>query len=156
MEGRGRADNVSLLQLFMALGGGGVTFFPSISNQTISGACTSPCTATAGWQANANGHARKNINGTWSNIAGEWLRPSFDGDEADRFEVRATEFSQSGAATRTGTMNTWQPLTLTRSWTIVTSTGGVKDWVIDFEIREIADTGNTDTARITMLVEEIF
>lgn len=128
---------------------------PTIANRTVSHADVSaPFDSRAGWRTLANGNSQRGTGSgslTWANNAGEWISEADDG----RYEISATEVSQTGAATRTGTMDTFLACSSTRPWTIVTTTSGLKDWVIDITIREILDTGNSDTARITLLVEGV-
>ena len=73
------------------------------------------------------------------------------------FEISWVEVSSSGAFTKispfaASSFNTWDG---TKTWEARTTTAGLKDWIIDVTVREIADTGNTDTVRYTMLVEGV-
>lgn len=81
----------------------------------------------------------------------EWQNP-VGGATASDYEVRATEVSQTGVATRTGTMNTWLNLGTDRTWTLTANnpSQGVRTWVIDFEIRDVATSTVQATARITL------
>ena len=120
---------------------------------------TEPSPATnrpvAGWRANTNGaaeHAAWDTGGSanWliTLTAPDWLLRG----SASAFELRATEVSQSGTATRTGTLGTWQALSSTRTYQIEKSTtsDGTVSWELDIEIREIANPANIVTGRITL------
>lgn len=114
----------------------------------------------AGWRANASGLAQSATGDTGGALSWittftspDWLKPP-DGGDADSYEIRATEVSQSGgAATRLGTMDTWLALTSTRFWTIQRTalTNGTSEWVIDFEIRTIGASPTDEvTGRVTL------
>jgi hypothetical protein len=81
---------------------------------------------------------------------GTWLLSGVNSD----YEIRATEVSQSGSATRTGTLNTWMAMSSDRTWRITKTSGtGVTDWVLDMEIRPAGGGANLDTCRITLTAE---
>ena len=64
------------------------------------------------------------------------------------FEVRATLVSGTSPAGLS--MNTWYGLGSNRVWTMGRSSTGTTTGVVDFEIREISNTVNTETVRVTL------
>ncbi len=69
------------------------------------------------------------------------------------YELRATQVSASGTATRTGTLNTFLSLGSTIDFSISTSTLGFKDWVLDIDIREASGGLIVATERLDLQVE---
>ena len=89
---------------------------------------------------------------TWAND-GDALSPDSCGHAL--FEISWTEISDDGVNSKTSpfaadAFNTWDN---TKTWFAARTANGLRTWVIDVTVREIADVSNTDTVRITMNVE---
>ncbi len=90
---------------------------------------------------------------------GDWLSDvsGLPGD-AGNYEIYATLISEGWnpdtgtTGSTTGTFNTWLALSTDRTWTASATAGGDAQWqaVIQFQIREIANTANTDTIQVTL------
>lgn len=83
----------------------------------------------------------------------EWITGFPDTVEAALYECFVTEVSQSGAATRTGTMDIWIDCATAdsnRIWEITKSTSGDADWVVTLSIRSKSSMTVWDTATMTM------
>lgn len=83
----------------------------------------------------------------------QWITGFPDTDEAALYECRATEVSQNGAATRTGTLGTWidcATADANREWEITKSNSGDADWEILLSIRSKSSMTVHDTATMTM------
>lgn len=99
------------------------------------------------WQDGTHTYLRGILsNGSYT----DWLDTAPDAGSAADFEIRATEVSNTGSATRTGTLDTWLALSSNRSWKIEGSTSGDKTWTLDFEIRDIYSNIVRATARYTL------
>lgn len=60
---------------------------------------------------------------------------------AGQYEIRATQISSFGTASRSGTLNTWENLGTTRGWGISVSgftSTGLRSWALTIDIRETA------------------
>jgi len=149
--------------ILAALGPAGLSAAPAIAtlsasnNDVYTSQQFDPATnrPVAGWRANTNGNAEHDVWDTggsaiWeaSMTTPDWLTSGL----ASQFELQAVEFSQSGTATRLGTLNSFGTLTSTFTYSIEKSTTsvGTTQWVLDIEIREILNTSNTVSARITL------
>ncbi len=113
----------------------------------------------AGWRANLSGAAESATGNsgapvTWVTTftTPDWIVPA---DGMELFEIEAVQVSQTGGGSLSGTINGFNALSSTRSWTIerTATTAGISSWVIDFEIREILDTLNTVSGRVTLEAE---
>lgn len=117
-------------------------FLVNITDQTVE-TIVEGAGATATYTLGTDGVAKNN----GATITGQWLSPA-DATEADLYECQATLVSGTLSA---GTTGTWQALTADRNWSVSRPVLGVKECVIDVEIRKIADPAIIlGTARITL------
>lgn len=89
----------------------------------------------------------------------EWITGFPDFVEAALYECFVTEVSQSNAATRTGTMDTWIDCATAdsnRIWEITKSTSGDADWVLTLSIRSKISMTVHDSATITLQLVDGF
>ena len=83
----------------------------------------------------------------------QWITGFPDFVEADLYECLVSETSQNGAATRTGTMDTWidcGTADSNRVWEITKSFSGDADWVLVVSVRSKISETVHDSATITM------
>lgn len=132
-------------QAILASGATGSTppaFVVNITNQAVLSTNTG-ASATAIYTLGTDGVAENN----GVAITGQWLSPA-DATEADLYECQATLVSGTLSA---GTTGTWQALTADRSWSVTRFIAGIKECVIDVQIRKISDPAIIlGTARITL------
>jgi len=122
----------------------------TLSTKTIGSAAISPATCIIGIYLQNDGQAKRNVNGSYIDISGEWLSSVAAGNGTG-YSVRATEVSSSGTFTKNGTMNSWLALSTTREWDGTKSSGtGNYQWVIDLAISDDGGSTTLLTARITM------
>lgn len=88
------------------------------------------------WRARSTGVADffKGQTGSYTTLTNEWLQSLAAGDAAANYEIRATEVSRSGAATRVGTLGTWLSLSSDREWQMLDQ-AETASWVLTLEIR---------------------
>jgi len=114
----------------------------------------------AGWRANLNGNAESEETNTGAGenwvttfTTPDWIVPV---EGMDLFEIEATQFSQTGGGSLSGEVGLgFNDLGSTRTWTITrtSASAGVSQWVLDLVIREILDTGNSVSGRVTLEAE---
>ncbi len=122
----------------------------NIFDHTVEDIRTNPDNPDSRWSTMLNGDIEEYESDGGSVVIGDWLLSGVNSD----YEIRATEVSQSGTATRTGTLNTWLVMSSDRTWRITKTSGsGTADWIIDMEIRPAGGGANLDTCRITLNVE---
>ena len=118
---------------------------------------SAPWFSRAEWEANQSGFTRtKKGLDAFAFVGGdpnEWMDPA-DDTEADNYEIRFVEVSQSGSGTRVSpTLNSWFALTSSRAASIEKTNAGFADWVLDVSIRRIGTTTPVFTGRITLDLE---
>lgn len=120
-----------------------VIFVPdsTITEQFVSGS------ATAGIQFQSDGDV-VSTSGTPSSSLGDWIIPKSSAPGG--YEIRATV--TSGTLT-SGTANTWQALTSSRTWSITSSNSRTTQ--IFFEIRDGAGTV-VDDGTVTLVLDKVF
>lgn len=121
-----------------------------LTNTSASKTSGDPTDARAGFRLNTSGDAQKGTGTTsvtYSNITGEWLVSGFS---ASDFECRATV--QSGDNPTTGTLNTWEALSSTRTWEQIQTSVGSRSGVLLIEIREAATGYVHASASVTLSV----
>jgi len=89
---------------------------------------------------------------TFFSDASNWSIVSGVGSQ---YELRATQISASGTATRTGTLNTFLSLGSNITFSISTNTLGFKNWVLSIEIREASGGLVVDTGPLDLSVEVV-
>ena len=100
--------------------------------------------ATSTFTLSSDGIARKTtVPGATVTFPGEWLLEG----TASQYQARATLVS--GTLT-SGTLNTWQALSTSRSWSKSTTAVGTVNTVINVQIRSIATNVVLDSADITL------
>lgn len=119
-------------------------------------------TATAAYILTTDGIAREEINqndGTdttiTQDIAGDnWWTGKPDAGIGTSFEVRATLNGGNAFGTFTGTLNTWEAITVDREWSLVNTSGGITEINANrsllIEIRDAATQTVQASATITL------
>lgn len=98
--------------------------------------------ATAVFTLNSNG----NYNSADAGGSGTWANDTVE--DASLFEARGVQISGD---TVTGADSVWRVLTGGQSYTLTSGTSGATlAGDIDVEVRQIANTNNTDTLRVTL------
>lgn len=123
----------------------------TISNQSISDLASG--TAYAYYTVNTNGQIQQStdINGTNPTNLEQWCTPVTG---ASNFEVRVSNVT--GAGLDTGTINTWLPLSSTRTWGMEESVSGQSKLTsFTVEIRKIGTSTILDSATIDLSVESL-
>lgn len=134
------------LQLTLTAEGGGGGARVLVTNQNIQSSGTGNA---AGYRLNSSGAAQKDAGvGSYSDISGEWM---LSGAAAD-YESRFTETS---GTVSTGSVGTWQALSSSRTWTVVTGVGTTKTCTGTISIRDAATLDVLDTASITLTCENL-
>lgn len=132
------------LTLMAESGGGGTRVL--VTNQNIESNGTGNA---AGYRLNSSGAAQKDAGaGSYSSISGEWM---LTGAAAD-YECRFHEIS---GTVSTGTVDTWQALSSTRTWTVTASIGTEKTCTGTVSIRDAVTLDVLDTATITLTCENL-
>lgn len=127
----------------------------TLTNQQPSSLGFGTVTTTAGAYFNTNGIYYNSANFVYTAVSGQWYDPTTTGIGSS-YQIRATQVSTSGTATRSGpTLNTWHALSTARHWYIQTNSLGYKSWVLDIEIRDASTLVVVASARYTMAVENI-
>lgn len=93
--------------------------------------------------------------GSWSsqNPGVEWIDDFCSGSASD-YEVRLSQTSSTGTATRTGpTLASFHTISATQQWTWTKTNVGSFSWTGTMTIREIANTSNTVSATVTISIE---
>lgn len=82
-----------------------------------------------------------------------WITPT--GYDITDYEAWWVEVSDSGVNAKVSPFaaSTWTTLGGHKIWYAQNTTVGIDTWVISISTREIADTSNTDTIQVTMMVE---
>ena len=119
----------------------------SLSNRTIA-AFQNGGTATAAIQLNSNGIAYQGKNGSFTTLAGEWLRSGAAGD----YESRWT--TTSGTLT-SGSNGAWENLGTTRTWTRNRVAVGGESCIGTLEIRRASDGLVITSATIELYAENV-
>lgn len=114
----------------------------SLSNTDAYKAAIDPDTATATYSLNASG-ALTATGGT----SGFWITPQ---SGMDLFEARAT---LNTGALSSGSVNTWLPLSTTRSWQTSQSGEGVQTANLSIQIRRASDVTVVASATVTVTAE---
>lgn len=112
-------------------------------------------TAVAGVHVQRDGYVDELVNGvSWvaQNGGTEWIDNNAS-DIGDDYEVKLTK--SSGTDPAGPTLGSWHTISTTREWTLTQTTWGVKTFSGTMEIREIADTGNSVSASVTITANNI-
>lgn len=120
-----------------------------LTDQTASHTTDPVTTATAKYQLNSSGVAKKTADATglFEDITGEWL---FDGLNSD-FECRFTKLSGTTLTTDPGT--SWLVLSTTREGRLAALGGENFTATYSVEIRRVVDTVVIATATITFVAD---
>ncbi len=165
---RGVSDNLMSLLLYLFNALQGIPFVVAFGGDLSRlGADTSPFDARAGVRLhNNNPNIHDGINPTGGGPIVTWtFRQTYitpnPNPNLDLFEYSWVEISRDGGVdiiVSPVAASTWQDLggTMKIWYARKTSSGAISAWVIDITVREKADTGNTDTIRMTMEVEGAF
>jgi hypothetical protein len=129
---------MTVRMMLMAMGGGPSV---SITNQSATHGVTVPSTATAGYKLLSTGAVQ--TKGASYADQETWLLAGLNSD----CECRATY--QSGDALSTGTMDTWEVLSSTRTWTLVATSGLEKNNTTLIEIRRASSGVVLDSCTVT-------
>lgn len=129
------------------LGSSGTSTITAQSTSVSAGSFNS---SNAGFQFTSSG-AQLNIRNGSQTIVGNWVTPP---SSADQWEIRA--ILTSGDAPIGASLNTWIPLTTTRTWELFgNSPGIILSAVMTFEFRrvggstpEVTVTGNTISVEV--------
>lgn len=89
------------------------------------------------------------------NSATDWIIPN--SSASSLYEIYATEFSGSGTGTpvKTGTMDSWLPMSSNRTWQLTNTSVGDYTWVIDVSIR-FNGGATLATGRFTLRAQQGF
>ena len=127
----------------------------TVSGQAINGAdVASPVDAGVRFGLDGNVFEDENAGFVQIDVVTNWFRPLtlLVGTE---YEIRATEQAQSGTATRTGTLNTWQTLDVNRDWNLQRALTGTATWDLLMEIRDAVTLIVLDSATYNLDAEVI-
>ena len=107
---------------------------------------SSPSSAQAVIRVDSDGKLYRTNGGTSVIYYSDWVSSLTEFTNSD-YEVRASYVS---GIVPVGTLNTWQPISSDRQWSLNRTANGVSTSVIDITIREIANSANFDTFRVTL------
>lgn len=117
-----------------------LSFLGGVSTSFISAVAVSVNASTIGEGASASvsfrtdGRQSTSENGS-ETVIGNWVSPSFS---ANDWEVRATLVN--GATPTVGTLDTWQDISVTRTWTVEVLIGDNALSTLTFDFRRKGDT----------------
>lgn len=96
-----------------------------------------------------NGTQFTTVNGS-NTVVGKWVLPELT---ADQWEIRTTLVS---GTTPSGTLNTWQPVSVNRTWGLSVSVPGVTaECILTFEFRKVGATDPEVTVSGNILSAEV-
>jgi hypothetical protein len=142
----------------VAPGGPAMTLALPATQQDANHSDADPADSYAGWRFNPDGTVDRmqNTSNTY-NTTGihDWGTPNTS--EGALWEIMATVNSGSVTAAISDSTGVWLALSSERHWARrdTASVGGAVGYNITIDIREIADTGNSDTQTYTATVEVI-
>lgn len=131
-------------------GGGGSAAAALVNNGTHSSSDTQPSTATSGVSFNTNGACYGTGNVVNSPAAYMWRTTGVSSDYEIWFE-KTSGTNPSGV-----TLNSWLPLTSTRTAQLIQATVGTVSCVLLVKIRDVATATELDTGTITLSSELIY
>jgi hypothetical protein len=85
-----------------------------------------------------------------SSVVGNWVSPS---SSAREWEVRAT--LTSGEVPSSGTLETWEALTSSRTWSLILASEGSAFSQLTFEFRKVGSTDPEETVPFNVLSAEV-
>ena len=116
---------------------------------------TAPYDSTAGVRVLTSGNVQELTGGgSWSsqNPSTEWIDAFGSGESASDYEVKLTK--TAGTDPTSGpSLGVWHTISATRQWELNSTIIGLTSFSGTMDIREIADTGNSVSASVTLTVE---
>jgi len=111
--------------------------------------------ATAGVRVQSNGNVseRSLLGYTEQNPASEWCDANGVAGVGSDFEARLT--ASSGSVDSGPSLSVWHTISSDLTWEITHGPSGTQEFVGTLEVREIANTGNSSSATVTIRVEPI-
>lgn len=144
---RGGAVLVSGAVLSLLGTGGGASAVTITLNSQYIYALNSFGTASADYRLNTNGNAEASENGGAYGVLEAWCIPAA---QAINYECYASLVSGSLSS---GTLDTWLPLSSSRTWNVTQATLGFREAIINIGIRRVGTSTILASADITLTAE---